>query len=327
MATTTSRAAENRRQLMSEGSEQRLSVLLTGATGFVGGYVARRAVEHGHRVRALVRRREAADELAKQGVEVVVGDITRPQSLEGAADGCDAVIHLVGIIREKPPVATFDGVHTRGTIRVLEAAERAGVKKFVHMSSLGARADGTAYQRTKFEAEEVVRRSQIPHVIFRPSIVVGAGGEFIEILLRMLRAVPLAPVIGDGRYRLQPVDVEDVAAAFVQAAERDDLASECFEIGGPHKLTYNRVLEIICEEYGLHRRRLHVPVGLVKPLVDIASNWRLPTPVTWDQLAMLFEESIVPGEKNVLRDVFGLQPTSLRTVLQRLPKRRRRRRD
>ena len=308
---------------MSERSEQQLSVLLTGATGFVGGYVARHAVERGHRLRALVRKIDAADTLVQQGVEVVEGDITRPQSLEEAANGCDVVIHLVGIIREKPPVATFDGVHTRGTIRVLEAAERAGAKKFVQMSALGARADGTAYQRTKFEAEEVVRRSEIPHVIFRPSIVVGAGGEFIELLLRMLRALPVAPVIGDGRYRLQPVDVEDVAAVFVQAAERDDVAGECFEIGGPHKLTYNRVLEIVCEEYGLRRRRLHIPVGLVKPVVDIAMNWRLPTPVTSDELAMLFEESIVPGERNVLRDVFGLQPTSLRTVLQRLPKRRR----
>jgi NADH dehydrogenase len=274
-----------------------------------------------------VRKRDAAEALAEQGVEVVEGEIAQTKSLEGVADGCDAVIHLVGIIREKPPVATFDGVHTRGTIRVLEAAERANVKKFVQMSSLGAREDGTAYQRTKFEAEEVVRRSRVPHVIFRPSIVVGPGGEFIELLLRMLRASPVTPVIGDGRYRLQPVDVEDVAAVFVQAAERDDLAGKCFEIGGPHKLTYNRVLEIICEEYGLRRRRLHLPVGLVKSVVDIASNWRLPTPVTSDELAMLFEESIVPGEKNVLRDVFGLQPTSLRAVLQRLPKRRRWRRS
>lgn len=312
---------------MSESSEQRLSVLLTGATGFVGGYVARHIVERGHRLRALARKPDAAEALVQQGVEVVEGDITRPQSLEEAAYGCDAVIHLVGIIREKPPVATFEGVHTRGTIRVLEAAERAGAKKFVQMSALGARADGTAYQRTKFEAEEVVRRSEIPHVIFRPSLIVGPGGEFIDFLLRMLRAFPLTPVIGDGRYRLQPIDVEDVAAAFVQAAERDDLAGECFEIGGPHKLTYNRVLEIVCEEYGLHRRRLHIPVGLVGPVVDIASNWRLPTPVTSDELAMLFEESIVPGEKNVLRDAFGLQPTSLRTVLQRLPKRRRWRRS
>lgn len=302
---------------------QHLSVFLTGATGFVGGYVARRLRVRGHRVRALIRRPESADPLAEQGVEIALGDIAQPRSLEEAVDGCDTVVHLVGIIRERPH-ATFETVHTRGTLRVLEAAERCGVKKFVHMSALGARRDGTAYQRTKSEAEEVVRRSAIPNVIFRPSVIVGVGGEFIELLLRMLRASPVTPVIGDGRYRLQPIDVEDVAAAFVQAAERIDLSGKNFEIGGPHKLTYNRLLEIICEEFGWRRRRLHVPVGLVRPLVELASNWRLPTPIGPQELAMLFEESIIPGDGSALREVFGIEATSFRSVLQRFPKRRRR---
>ncbi len=302
-------------------SAERLSVFLTGSTGFVGGYVARRFRARGHQVRALVRSLESADSLAEQGVEVALGDIAQPKSLDEAVDGCDTVVHLVGIIRERPP-ATFEAVHTRGTLRVLEAAERSGVRKFIHMSALGARADGTAYQRTKFEAEEVVRRSGIPSVIFRPSVIVGLGGEFLEFLLRMLRASPLTPVIGDGRYRLQPIDVEDVAAAFVQAAERNDLHGKCFEIGGPHKLTYNRLLEIICEEFGWRRRRLHVPVGLVRPLVELASNWRLPTQIGSQEIAMLFEESIIPGDSNALRDFFGIDPTSFRSVLQRIPKRR-----
>ncbi len=194
------------------------------------------------------------------------------------------------------------------------------------MSALGARPDGTAYQRTKFEAEELVRRSGIPFVIFRPSVIVGPGGGFIEILLRVLRLAPVAPVIGDGSYRLQPVDVEDVAEAFVQAAVRDDLQGRSFEIGGPHKLTYNRIVEIVCEEFGLRRGKLHVPPGLVRPIVDLASNWRLPTPLSSDELTMLFEENIVSGEKNALRDVFGLEPTSLRSTLQRFPRKRRWRR-
>lgn len=304
------------------GSAKRLSVFLTGGTGFVGGHVARRLRARGHHVKTLVRRPESADPLSGQGIEVTLGDITQPKSLDDAMAGCDTVVHLVGIIREKPP-ATFETVHTRGTLRVLEAAERCGVKKFVHMSALGAREDGTAYQRTKFEAEELVRRSKISGVIFRPSIIVGLGGEFMQLHLRVLRASPVTPVIGDGRYRMQPVDVEDVASAFVQAAERDDLHGACLEIGGPHKLTYNRLLEIICEEFGWRRRRLHVPVGLVRPLVELASNWRLPTPISAQELAMLFEESIIPGDSNALREVFGIEPTSLRSVLQRFPKRRR----
>jgi NADH dehydrogenase len=306
-------------------ASRRFSVFLTGGTGFVGRHIARRAVARGHRLRALVRAPGAAKELQELGVELVGGDITEPVRLDDALDGCDAVIHLVGILREKPPGATFEKVHTRGTIRVLDAARRAGVTKFIHMSALGARPDGTAYHRTKFEAEQVVRRSGIAHVIFRPSIIVGPGGEFVNLLLRVVRYSPVTPVIGDGRYRLQPVDVEDVAAAFVQAVERGDLRDACFEIGGPHKLTYNRILDVLCEEFGLRRPRLHLPLPLIWPLVQFASNWRLPTPVNSDELTMLLEESIVPGEGNVLRDVFGLEPTSFRSVLQRFPRSRRRR--
>ncbi len=305
-------------------STRRLSVLLTGATGFVGGYVARHLVERGHEVRALTRKPAAAEGLRELGITRVRGDVSKDEPLDDAVDGCDVVIHLVGVIREKPPAITFEGVHTRGTMRLADAAVRAGVRKFVHMSALGVRPDGTPYQRTKFEAEEVVRRSGIDHVILRPSIIVGPGGEFVDLLLRIVRYSPVTPVIGDGRYRLQPVDVEDVAAAFVQSAERDDLKDQWFEIGGPHKLTYNRILQIVSEEFGMRRPRFHVPVTLVRPVVDLASNWRLPTPVNSDELAMLFDESIVAGDGNVLREVFGLEPNSFRSVLQRFPRRRKR---
>jgi NADH dehydrogenase len=309
---------------MSESSPQQLSVFLTGGSGFVGGYVSRRLLERGHRVQALVRDPDGSADLRLSGAELVRGDITDPSGLERVAEGCDVVVHLVGIIRERPPTATFESVHTRGTLAIVDAAKSAGVKKFVHMSALGAHPGGTPYQRTKFEAEEIVRRSRIPHVIFRPSIIVGVGGEFVRLLLRMLRLSPVAPIVGDGRYRLQPVAVEDVAEAFVQGAERDDLQDLCFELGGPHKLTYNRVLEILCEEFRLRRLKWHVPAGLVRPLVDLASNWRLPTPVSSDEVSMLFEESIIPGEKNVLREVFGLEPRSFRSVLQTYPRSRRR---
>jgi NADH dehydrogenase len=304
------------------GSGRRLTVLLTGGTGFIGGYIARRLAARGHGIRGLAREPSRAEVLREVEADIVRGDITENGALDEAAAGCDVAIHVVGIIRERPPAVTFEAVHTRGTLRVLEASQRAGIGKFVHMSALGAKPGGTAYQRTKYEAEELVRRSGLPYAIFRPSLNVGSGGEFTELLLRVLRFSPLTPVIGDGRYRLQPVDVEDVAQAFVQAAERDDLRDEVYEIGGPHKLTYNRMLEIVCEEFGLRRRRIHVPLGLVRPLVELASNWRLPTPINRDELAMLFEESIVPGEKSTLRDVFGLEPTPLRAVLQRHPRAR-----
>ncbi|HSG80848.1 MAG TPA: NAD-dependent epimerase/dehydratase family protein, partial [Gemmatimonadota bacterium] len=237
-------------------STQKRKVLLTGGTGFVGHHVARRLTERGHAIRALVRSAERANALRDLGAELVEGDVVDDIAGETLA-GCDAVIHLVGIIREKPPALTFERVHTRGTLHVVEAAKSAGVKKFAHMSALGAAAQGTAYQRTKYEAEELVRRSGLPFVIFRPSVIVGTGGEFTNLLVSMVRRAPAVPVIGDGNYRLQPVDVGNMASAMVLAVERDDISGESYDIGGPHKLTYNRMLEIASEELGVRRKLFH----------------------------------------------------------------------
>ena len=120
----------------------------------------------------------------------------------------------MGIIFERPG-ASFEQVHVEGTRNMLVAADAAGIKRFVHMSALGTRAGaGAAYHRTKWDAEEVVRASGLDYTIFRPSIIYGPGGEFINMLMRQVRLMPLVPVIGNGRYRMQPISVEDVAACF-----------------------------------------------------------------------------------------------------------------
>lgn len=293
------------------------TVFLTGGTGFVGGHIARGLRARGFGIRALVREPARAGELEELGAELISGDVTDASKLSyEVMRGCAAVIHLVGIIRENPPQATFEAVHVRGTDNVVGAARGAGVGKLVFMSALNARPGGSDYHRTKHEAEEIVRGSSIPYVIFRPSIIVGPGSEFLRLLKTTLRLTPVMPVVGDGNYRLQPVYVRDVAEAFVQAVERDDIRDRYLELGGPHKLTFNRIIDIVCEEEDLHRRRLHVPTGLVKPFVDVAAGLRLPIPMTSDQLRMLLEENIVAGQGNTLRDVFGIEPASLRTALQ-----------
>lgn len=270
-------------------------------------------------VRALVRDVGRAEPLEELGVELVEGDITEDQWISsGMMQGCHAVVHLVGIIREDPPDVTFEAVHVRGTSNTVQAARASGVSKFVHMSALGARPDGTDYERTKHAAEQAVRASGLPYVVFRPSTIIGAGGEFFELIGKALRLSPVMPVVGDGNYRLQPVHVRDVAEAFVQAVERDDLRDRVLELGGPHKLTFNRILDIVGEERGTRRPKLHLPTGLVRPFVGAVSKLRLPTPITSDEMEMLLGENVVAGSGNALRDVFGIDPTSLRTALQEL---------
>lgn len=300
-----------------EGGRRSLRVFLTGATGFVGGHVARALAERGHRIRALVRG-SMPSELADLGAEPARGDITRPETLEGALEGCDAVVHLVGIIREHRPRTTFRGVHVEGTRNVLKAAAEVPVRKFVHMSALGAAPKGTPYHRSKYEAEEVVRGAGLPYVILRPSTVIGEGGEFTRLLIRLLRFMPVVPVIGSGNYRLQPLDVRDVAQTFARAVERDDLRDATIEMGGPHKLTYNRMVEIAGEELGHERRLVHLPLGLVEPLVDLGTALHLPTPIVSDELRMLLEENVVRDDTNALRELFDIDPTPFRAVMRRL---------
>ncbi|MGH7545982.1 MAG: complex I NDUFA9 subunit family protein [Gemmatimonadota bacterium] len=291
-----------------------MKVFLTGGTGFVGGAVARALRRRGHAIRALVRDPARARDLGEQGAELVKGDIVDAPSLRDATRGCEAAIHLIGIIREKGRY-TFEAVHTRGTTNVLAAAREAGVRRFVQMSALGAKSGGTEYHRTKHEAEERVRRAGIPFAILRPSLIFGRASPVVQLWLRMVRLSPVVPVLGDGRYRLQPVFVDDVAAAFVRAAERSELTDGVYEIAGPEVLTYDEVLDAVAQAMGKRIRKWHIPLAIVWPPVRLAAALRLPAPIAPHELQMLLEENVAAEPANALADVFGLEPRSFREWL------------
>src|SRR2546428_11942482 len=154
----------------------------------------------GHRVRALVRRPEPARLLLGAAPELVPGDLADAATLAALVRGSDAVIHLVGIIVEAGP-ATFDAVHGEGTPRVLAGARAAGVRRFVHMSAVGARDEpgATRYHRTKRRAEDLVRDSGLSHAIFRPSLISGPGNGPLPAIAPLHPRGPAAPGVGAGR--------------------------------------------------------------------------------------------------------------------------------
>jgi NADH dehydrogenase len=286
-----------------------MKVFVTGGTGYVGAAVVRRLLADGHEVRCLVRQPGKLGALTSgaPNASEVRGDLLAPESYSKALAGADAVVHLVGIIREKIGKGmTFESIHVDGTRLVVDAARQAGVRRFVHMSALGARRGAVSgYHRSKWEAEEIVRGSGMTATIFRPSVIFGPDDEFVRLLAGIVKA-PLTPVFGNGLYRMQPVSIHTVADVFAKAITRPQAERhESFDVGGPQQLPYNEMLKEIGRALGRSVYLLHVPLWVTKPMV--AALHRMPGfPVTKDQLTMLLEENIC-RDGNRFVHAFGVQ--------------------
>ena len=284
-----------------------MKVFMSGGTGFVGGHLRQALLARGHQLRLLVHRRTP---LVREGVEQVVGDATRPESYGGAAAGCEAVINLVGIIREFPGQGvTFTRQHVETTRNMLAEAKQSGARRYLQMSALGTRPDATSrYHQTKYQAEELVRGSGLDFTIFRPSLIFGPKDAFVNMLAGYIRSFSVVPVIGDGTYRLQPISADDVARCFAMALEMPQTIGQTYELCGPDRLTYNELIDAIGRVLGKGRVcKLKNPLGLMNLVVPIFQ--RLPFfPVTMDQITMLVEENICDGS---WRQTFQFEPLGL----------------
>jgi NADH dehydrogenase len=264
-------------------------------------------------VRAVVRDPDKAAWLKDLGVDVVKGDISDKTSLDKAAEGMERVVHLVGIIQETAR-STFQAVHVEGTRNMLEAARKTGVRHFFYQSALGTRPGApSAYHKTKWEAEELVRASGIPFTILRPSLIYGAGDQFTIRLAEMIRLSPVLPVIGSGKSRVQPIFIDDVTACIVQAVTSECCLNEMYEIGGPEQMTYEEVTAAIAAAMGVRRPTLHLPLLFMRTMARVLETVLPRPPVTTDQLIMLQEDNVC-GMRDI-RDAFGIEPLAFREGL------------
>lgn len=297
-------------------------ILVTGGTGFVGRNIVKKLVQEGQQVRCLVRKTSNRRVLDDLPVEFCEGDITDPPSLEGALRGIEAVIHLVGIIREIPPAVTFEKIHAEGAFNVVAESARAGVKKFVHMSAMGTRQDAPSrYHTTKWLGEMAVKSSGLPYVVFHPSIICGKDDEFVNMFAKLIRQtwpLPFLAVIGSGKTRMQPIYVGDVAHCFVKAALDHNIVNKTYELGGTEMLTIDEILDTIMKVMGVWRMKIHVPVAMAWPMAYLMERASPKPMLTREQLLMLQSDNT--GNITPMKKDFGLEPMgfeeAIRTYLQ-----------
>jgi uncharacterized protein YbjT (DUF2867 family) len=284
-----------------------MTVLVTGAAGYVGREVVAALASSGRPVRALVHRSHGD---ARDGVEHVHGDVADAESVRSAAEGCDAIVHLVAILNGS--AAEFEAVNTGGARNAVAAARANGIRRLVHMCALGVseeHAPLTRYWGSKYAGKLAVTESGLDWTVMEPSFVFGQNGGALKTFESLIRP-PLAPVIGDGRYRHQPVWLGDVAVAFVRALERPETIGRTYGLGGPEAFEFNDLLDELARVTGrASRRKLHVPAGLMKVQAAVLQYLPPPLKVTRDQIVMLLAGT--ECDLGPMRSDLGIEPASI----------------
>jgi uncharacterized protein YbjT (DUF2867 family) len=277
-------------------------IVITGATGFVGEEVVKQARAMGYPVRVIVREPERAQWLVdRYGVELFHGNVLFAPAIEGAMQGANCVIHLVGIIHERKE-NTFERTHVQATKNVIDEAKKASVKRFVHMSALGVRENARSrYHQTKWAGEELVRKSGLAWTIFRPSFIYGPKDKSINMFAQLIRRLPFIPVLGAGNTKIQPISVENVAKAFVAAIRNDESVGKTYDLCGPEAFTWNEMYDKLQVILGTRKKKLHLPLPIARIQAGLFEKLLTNPPFTRDQLLMLQEDN-VGDPKPAVRD-------------------------
>ncbi|MFO7536930.1 MAG: complex I NDUFA9 subunit family protein [Chloroflexota bacterium] len=291
-----------------------MNILVTGASGFVGHNTVQRLVKKGKSVRALVRNvAKAQEQLAAVAdqIEIVPGDVTEPHSLTSAMQDITAVVHLVAIALEKGK-QTYEAINYQGTINVVDAANQAGVGRFINMSQNGADSSlPYRFLKSKGLAQEYVAQQAPNWTALRPSSIFGPQDEFFNAIARLARLTPLIyPLIGGGTAEFQPVSVDDVAEAIVRALDDDTTIGQELGLGGPEELTLGEIERRILKTMNMRRLLFPAPVWLLRAPVFVMERTLPGTPVTTSLLDLLSVPNIVPD--NALVNQFGMEPIPFR---------------
>lgn len=292
-------------------------LLLTGATGLVGSALLPRLIAEGQPVRCLVRdpRRLGAQRVR---VQIALGDLADPPSFRNAMRAVDTVVHLAASTRDQPR-GSIEELAAIATWRMVEAAQRAGVERFVFFSALGASTHHRARLfRAKALAEQAVRESDMHTIVIAPSLVYAPGDRWLTLIER-LSLLPVVPVSGRGRAVCQPIWAEDVASCVVAAlganGGENGATHKRYELAGPQTMTYNETINTALHSLNRERPLVPIPTPIVSRTLRLVEQAiHTNTPVTWDE-AELLEANMVAKNGCADAEAFDVTPQSMSAVL------------
>ena len=290
-------------------------VTVFGGTGFVGRRIVRHLSDSIAMVRVASRHPARAE---RDNVEQIVADAHDERSIEAAVAGADGVVNAISLYAEHGG-DTFHSVHVEAAAGIARVARRAGVKRFVHLSGIGAdAASPSPYIRNRGEGEAAVQAAFPGAVIIRPAVMFAPDDAFLTTILGLLRTLPAYPLFGDGRTRLQPVYVDDVAAAIAQVLRQAQKPYPIYELAGPRVYSYGELLRTIARSAGLRPVLVRIPFAFWDAAAGLAEFLPHP-PLTRNQVELMQIDTTASDSRPGF-GLLGISPRSLEQELEAMVK-------
>jgi NADH dehydrogenase len=292
-------------------------IAVFGGTGFVGSYMIEKLIANGYFPNVLVREDSKQKLAHPDKCSIVTGDIASIEKIKETINGTEAVIYLIGIIRQFPKMGiTFEELHFQRAKQCMDTAQEMGVKRFILMSANGVKPNGTDYQTTKFHADQYLKDMVLDWTVFRPSLIFGDPQGKIEFCSQLrddMLSLPFpAPLFytgilpkNAGSFSLSPIHVKNVAEFFVKALSDKSTIGKTYELGGLNSFSWKEVISIISASSGKKKWKFPAPVFPIKMIASVFDRFTW-FPITRDQLAMLLEGNICDS-KNLFEE-FDIEP-------------------
>lgn len=296
-------------------------MLLMGGTGLLGGQV----LKHMRSARLPVRlysrgsrdwRDSAVQDVRQKGVEFIIADALDKEKLSKAAEGCTAILNLVGSMPPKPGI-DLEALHVRLAHNVLEIAAEQGIQRVIHVSCLGADHDAPGqYMRTKFQGEQIIRDAQLYWTIFRPSYIFADRFPLLDALMPLVKCKLFMPVIGSGQHEIQPVHADDVAACIVDSIYDKATVGKTFELAGKSTYSFQEIMEKARKQLGIPGVSMNIPTDTASKAADAISKYLPKAQINIELLQLMMVESTT--EENALEDYFKKEPIPLESAFDKM---------